>query len=110
MVHIKVGLTTSLNRRYSEHLRNCPALQPVLLGYFPPSPGDENPNLGVGRIIPGNKLPYIHLVEKLVHLELADVATNAPYLHQLFPQSASGGQRLGVTPQRIPCPSCESTR
>ncbi|KAI1796691.1 hypothetical protein LXA43DRAFT_879425 [Ganoderma leucocontextum] len=51
------GRTTSIPRRISEHRRRCPSFKPVLLGCYP--------------------APFCHLLERLVHLELTDIATKS---------------------------------
>ncbi|EJF56433.1 hypothetical protein BD309DRAFT_878036 [Dichomitus squalens] len=101
-----VGRTNQLNRRYSEHLRNCPSLHPVLLGYYPPNPDESPEDLAAGRIKPGRMVPYVQRLERLVHLELADVAVNAPYLSPTLPHQTPKGSRMGIVPERVPCKSC----
>ena len=92
-------------RRWGEHRRHCPLLQPRLLGYFP-SNGETPADLDAGRVNSGsNRTPNSHLLECVVHKELADVAVNAPYLS---PHGNTGGLGLGVTQTRVTCPSCES--
>ena len=104
MLHIKVGRTNDMARRWGEHRRRCPLLQPTLLGYFP-SNGETPRDLDGGVVNPGGKTtPNSHLLERVVHKELADVAVHAPYLS---PNGNSGGMGLGATQTRGPCPSCE---
>ena len=104
MLHIKVGRTNDMARQWGEHRRRCPLLQPTLLGYFP-SNGETPGDLDAGVVNPGGKTtPNSHLLECIVHKELADIAVNAPYLS---PNGNSGGLGLGATQTRAPCPSCE---
>lgn len=135
VVIVKVGRTNELNRRLSEHFRHCGATQqPVILGYYPssassepstsedpsePSPDgnhetDDTPaaesqssDLSLAHLQPGEPAPFVQRLERLIHLELADVETNAPYLSVHYPGKASRGLRLGTATARTPCASCE---
>ena len=92
-------------RRWGEHRRHCPLLQPTLLGYFPPN-GETLSELDAGVVNPGGKTtPNSHLLERVVHKELADIVVHAPYLS---PNGNLGGLGLGATQTRVSCPSCES--
>ena len=102
---IKVGRTNDMARRWGEHRRRCHLLHPKLLGYFP-SNGETPNDLDAGVVNPGgSKTPNSHLLERVVHKELADTAVHAPYLS---PNGNTGGLGLGATQSRGPCPSCES--
>ena len=101
---IKVGRTNDMARRWGEHQRRCPLLQPKLLGYFPPN-GETPSDLDAGVVNPGGPpTPNSHLLERVVHKELTDVAVHAPYLS---PNGNSGGLSLGAPQTRDACPSCE---
>ena len=101
---MKVGRTNDMSRRWGEHCRRCPLLQPTLLGYFP-SNGETPNDLDAGIVNPGGPVTASsHLLERVVHRELADVAVHAPYLS---PNGNTGGLFLGVAQTRGPCPSCE---
>ena len=91
-------------RRYKEHRRRCPSLRPTLLGYYP-SNGESRSDLAAGRLNPNKKTLASHLLERVVHLELTDVAIHAPYLS---PNGASGGLHLGATQVHRACQSCKS--
>ena len=100
---MKVGRTNDMARRWGEHRRRCPLLQPTLLGYFP-SNGETPNDLDAGIVNPGGPItPSSHLLERVVHRELADLALHAPYLS---PNGNTGGLFLGVAQTRGPCPSC----
>ena len=104
ILKMKVGRTNDMARRWGEHRRHCSLLQPRLLGYFP-SNGETPADFDAGRVNSGGKkTPNSHLLERVVHKELADVAVNAPYLS---PNGNSGGLGLGATQTRGACPSCE---
>ena len=110
-----------MNRRLAEHNNKCRSMRPVLFGYYPPSnerngptPGASNastgdlatndlgPSLALSMIRPGEKVPYWHILECLVHLELADVAANSHPVLGIVP-----GARSGVQVPRQPCVDCE---
>ena len=103
IIRIKVGRTNDMIRRYKEHHRRCPSLQPTLLGYYP-SNGESPQDLAAGRLRPNKKTSSSHLLERVVHLELTEVAVHAPYLS---PNGASGGLNLGATQVHCACQSCE---
>ena len=90
-------------RRWGEHRRHCSLLRPKLLGYFP-SNGETQSDLAAGRLNPSTKTACSHLLENVVHRELADIAVHAPYLS---PDGKTGGLNLGATQTRSACPSCE---
>ena len=122
IVHFKVGRTIAMNRRLAEHNNKCRSSRPALLNFYPtpetnePTPGasDEStgelatnanpsqPNLTLSMIQPGEKSLYSHMLERLVHLELSDIAANShPALGII-----SGG-RTGVQMPRRPCADCK---
>ena len=103
IIRIKVGRTNDIVRRYKEHRRHCPSLRPTLLGYYP-SNGENRLDLAAGRLRPNKKTRSSHLLERVVHRELTDVAIHAPYLS---PNGASGGLRLGAAQTHHACKSCK---
>ncbi|KAI1794780.1 hypothetical protein LXA43DRAFT_882957 [Ganoderma leucocontextum] len=104
LVHIKVGRTNAMNRRMAEHLHKCPSGRPLLLGYYPRPHGAAQAELSLARIKPGVKVPFADMLEELVHLELADIASNA------LPSGAvKPGERRGVNRRRRPCVDCGRT-
>ena len=90
-------------RRHGEHRRRCPLLRPTLIGYFPLN-GEAAQSLAAGRINPAGRTNSSHLLERVVHSELTDVAVHAPYLSF---NGLTGGLSLGMAQARAPCPSCE---
>ena len=111
VVHIKVGRAVKLNKRLGEWDDQCQSKETHLRGYWPMSEDAESNGMMRGRVQVGPPGPYCHRVERLVHLELADLALNAPYLHPDFPNVKSdvgignGGKRSAV---RRECPDCET--
>jgi hypothetical protein len=72
--------------------------------------GTNGTSLLRGRVKPGEPGPLCHRLERLVHLELADLAVHAPYLEQGFPKAtakaknakANGTTSAPATPGRSP--------
>ncbi|KAI1785496.1 hypothetical protein LXA43DRAFT_899781, partial [Ganoderma leucocontextum] len=64
LVHIKVGRTNDIARRLAQHRRRCPSFKPSLLGRYPWYTG---PDL----------IPYCDRVERLVHVELSELAAKS---------------------------------
>ena len=108
MVHIKVGRAVKLTKRLAEWDKQCQSKQTHLRGFWPITADAEAGNLARGRVQVGDPGPWCHKVEKLVHLELADLALNAPYLDPDFPNvKSSGGSSTDRVASRAPCPDCE---
>ncbi|KAL5490567.1 hypothetical protein ACEPAI_5400 [Sanghuangporus weigelae] len=74
---VKVGRTSvHLNKRLDQWRKACPAMEPKLLGWWPGNIMIKNFRKTpiYSRIEPGPKGVYSRKLEKLVHLELADLA------------------------------------
>ncbi|KAI1786477.1 hypothetical protein LXA43DRAFT_897882, partial [Ganoderma leucocontextum] len=67
LVHIKVGRMNDIARRLSEHHCRCPLFEPFLLGHYPAK----------ARLRASCLVPYCDLLERLVHLELTDLAVKS---------------------------------
>ncbi|EJD46097.1 hypothetical protein AURDEDRAFT_63622 [Auricularia subglabra TFB-10046 SS5] len=77
-VHLKVGRTNNVTRRLHEWGKQC-GKEVVPRGLWPAPEGDGASML-IGRIRPGPAGPFVNRLERLIHLELADLAVMAPYL------------------------------
>lgn len=70
LVYIKVGRTSTMNRRIATYLLTCPPKLPTRLGYDCPWPnGATKAELPLARVNPGSKVPLARMPEDLVHLE-----------------------------------------
>ena len=108
MFHIKVGRAVKLTKRLAEWDKQCQSKQTHLRGFWPSTPEADGGNLARRRVRVGEPGPYCHRVERLVHLELADLAANTPYLNAAFPNVKGGnGNGNGRATVRAPCPDCE---
>lgn len=77
-VHLKVGRTNNVHRRLHEWGKQC-GKEVVPRGLWP-APADEGASMLLGQIRPGPMGPFAARLERLIHLELADLAVLAPYL------------------------------
>lgn len=82
-------------KRIDQWGKQCGSKEQVLRGWWPGTVEDEdgdpaaNVSLMKGRVKAGDKGPLCHRLERLVHLELADLAANAPYLDPDYPNNIS---------------------
>lgn len=88
-LRFKVGRTGNLRQRLHDWNKQCPSKENVLCGWWP---GIKEAEDGItvidlssesnfADIDPGERGPFTHRLERLVQLELADLAVNAPYLN-----------------------------
>ena len=86
-IHLKVGRAVNLVKRIDQWGKQCGSKEQVLRGWWPGTVEDDEgggPSLMKGRVKAGDKGPHCHRLERLVHLELADLAVNSPYLDADF--------------------------
>ncbi|OCH89104.1 hypothetical protein OBBRIDRAFT_713073, partial [Obba rivulosa] len=105
-IHFKVGRAVKLNKRLDEWSKQCGSKEQVLRGWWPGTVEmDQNSHMK-GRVDPGHPGLWCHRVERLVHLELADLAVNAQYLDPEYPnQKAKPGDGKAKL-KRKPCTDC----
>ncbi|EGN96195.1 hypothetical protein SERLA73DRAFT_162096 [Serpula lacrymans var. lacrymans S7.3] len=88
-IQLKVGRAVNLVKRLDQWGKQCGSKEQVLRGWWPGTVEDDDDNssgsLMKGRIKAGEKGPLCHRLERLVHLELADLAAYAPYLDPKYP-------------------------
>jgi hypothetical protein len=114
----------NVNQRMSQWTRQCGSREQVLLGLWPGAdagPGGADPaTLMRGRVDAGPSGKGSHRLERLVHLELADLVVNRPYLAPDWPNCAApkpsaagtGTPKKGAAarPARERCEDCEFAR
>ncbi|KAE8350943.1 meiotically up-regulated gene 113-domain-containing protein [Aspergillus coremiiformis] len=69
-IRLKIGRANNVQRRLNEWTRQC-SNHLTLIRYYPYTPSAPGPSKGPA-VDPGRKVPYVHRVERLVHLELND--------------------------------------
>lgn len=114
-VHYKVGRTTSLKKRINQWDRQCGSKEQILIGHWPSN--GESSKLK-GKLQDGEKGPHCHRLEKLIHVELADVSENTPYLLRGWPKpdmnslttKASGSGSDSSTPPGTPTKKKKTSR
>ncbi|ETW85413.1 hypothetical protein HETIRDRAFT_311200 [Heterobasidion irregulare TC 32-1] len=85
-IHIKVGRTTVLNNRIDQWNKQCNSTEPNLLGWWPDGThSDTVIRLMAGRVEAGRKGALCHRLERLVHIELFDLAARNLHLDPAFP-------------------------
>ncbi|KAJ3534462.1 hypothetical protein NM688_g7134 [Phlebia brevispora] len=109
-IYLKVGRANNVVRRIDEWSKQCGSKEQVLRGYWPTGlePGDGT--LMRGRMQPGKPGMWCHRLERLVHLELADLSVNTQYLHKEFPRASSAPSSKPNTThnarRKVQCPDC----
>lgn len=91
MIRLKVGRSVDLVKRLNEWQRECESKEQIVRGWWPGKIMDKNfeTSLLKGRVQSGPRGKYCHKLERLVHLELADLVVHAPYLNKNFPNVSS---------------------
>ncbi|TFK42697.1 hypothetical protein BDQ12DRAFT_719544 [Crucibulum laeve] len=120
-VKLKVGRTTNIVRRLDQWGKQCGSKEPIPRGFYPGTVEYEGTgSLVKGMVKPGDKTPWIHRLERLIHLELADLAATSVYLELKWPNieaipensssslspSKNGGKSAMGRIQMQPCPDC----
>lgn len=106
LISLKVGRATNLNRRMDQWGKQCGSKEQILRGFWPGGMGKEGVPMK-GLVQAGPKGPWCHRLERLVHIELADVAMSAPYLEAGYPNiEASKEVDKGDKRDVKKCPDC----
>ncbi len=121
-VKLKVGRAVNLVKRIDEWSKQCSSKEQVLRGWYPgvvdseDGDGDGEVSLLKGKVRAGTKCPLCHRLERLVHLELADLAFAQAYLDPSWPDvseppevsgnATSTAKNKGRT-YVAPCPDCK---
>lgn len=96
VAHLKVGRTVNLTQRIHQWARQCGSRPQTLRGYWPgtvqaagPDEDDEVTTLLRGHVDAKAAGKGSHRLERLIHLELADLVDNAQYLDANWPKAPS---------------------
>ncbi|KAJ7349151.1 hypothetical protein DFH08DRAFT_778108 [Mycena albidolilacea] len=107
-IQLKTGRTTHLVRRLDQWTKQCSSKEHVLRGWFPggvdPETGLPATSLMKGRVAAGSKGASCHRLERLIHLELADLVAEGQYLKSDWKSFKKGQQPVIdlVTPPSTP--------
>ncbi|PWY91421.1 DUF1766-domain-containing protein [Aspergillus sclerotioniger CBS 115572] len=82
-IRLKIGRANNVQRRLNEWSRQC-SHEISLIRYYPYTPSTPQPSpsrrgaqqhddSSSSTLVPGRKVPHVHRVEHLIHLELSDV-------------------------------------
>lgn len=104
-IQLKVGRTKNLTKRIHEWSKQCGSKEQILRGWWPGVP-DEERELLKGTVVAGDPGPWVHKLERLVHLELADLTLNTPFLDPKFPRNVADLSAPRAVPVRSTCPDC----
>ncbi|KAJ4471578.1 hypothetical protein J3R30DRAFT_3299527 [Lentinula aciculospora] len=87
-ISLKVGRAVNVVKRLNQWGKQCGSKEQVLRGWYPgevdTDSEEANDTVGQslmkGRVKAGGRGVWCHRLERLIHLELADLAVHAPYL------------------------------
>ncbi|KZT20283.1 DUF1766-domain-containing protein [Neolentinus lepideus HHB14362 ss-1] len=96
LVYLKVGRAVNLVKRLDQWSKQCGSKEQVLRGYYPDQ-NDTKESMMKGRVRAGEKGAWCHRLERLVHLELEDLAEGMVYLDPGWP-NVSAPKRVNPTP------------
>ncbi|KAH8979875.1 hypothetical protein EDB83DRAFT_2493431 [Lactarius deliciosus] len=105
LINLKVGRATNLNRRMNQWGKQCGSKEQVLRGFWPGGMGREGVSMK-GLVQTGPKGPWCHRLERLVHIELSDLAMFAPYLETGYPSIRAKMTNNGGNRDVKKCPDC----
>ncbi|KAG1882867.1 hypothetical protein F4604DRAFT_309799 [Suillus subluteus] len=113
---LKIGYSNDVKKRHAEWKNKCRSSIKDVRGWWPGTiieAKDDN-EMSIQELIGNNrqgaKGPMAEHLERLVHIELNDLATHAPYLHPNFPDvHFSDVPRLPKAAPK-PCRDCNGTK
>jgi len=107
-VRLKVGRATNLNRRMDQWSKQCGSKEQILRGFWPGGMDKDGVPMK-GLVQAGPKGPWCHRVERLVHIELADLVEHTPYLEDGYPNvPASKDVKKAGKKDVKRCPDCKT--
>ena len=109
---MKIGFSKDVKKRHAEWKKTCHSSIRDIRGWWPLTiiEDKDDDEISIQKLIgddhQGIKGPMAEQLERLVHIELKDLATHAPYLHPNFPDvHFSDIPRLPKVKTK-PCPDC----
>ncbi|KAG2348419.1 hypothetical protein BDR05DRAFT_874473, partial [Suillus weaverae] len=113
---LKIGYSNNVKKRHAEWKNNCRSSIKDVRGWWPQTiieAKDDDEMLIRKRIEgndQGNKGPMAEQLERLVHIELKDLATHAPYLHPEFPDIHFSAVPRQPKADSKPCRDCNGIK
>lgn len=96
-MHLKVGRTVQITKRLDKWAKQCSSRPHIFRGFWPPTEASGGSStLDLGRLHIGLPGPWCHRLERLIHIELADLAVYAPYLEPDFKNLTGGFGDAGL--------------
>ncbi|KAI6036927.1 hypothetical protein PISMIDRAFT_685748 [Pisolithus microcarpus 441] len=97
LIRLKVGRTVNLKKRLDQWDKQCGSREQVLRGWWPGTVEPDADNGTNGSLLraqlkAGDPGPLCHRLERLVHIELADLSFYAPYLEPEWPKTNNSKQ------------------
>ena len=117
VIQLKVGRTVNLVKRLDQWDKQCGSKVQIPRGWWPGTVENDNEtgvSLLKGNIKAGDPGPFCHRVERLVHIELADLSLHAPYLASGWVNNTSDHTtrppNRKTSAEETTCPDCECTK
>jgi len=112
-IQLKVGRAVNLVKRIDQWSKQCSSKEQIIRGWYPGTveADEDEQSLMKGRIKPGAKVPWCHRLERLIHLELADLVATRAYLEPGWPNVSASALKAGAiaSVKRTPCTDCRKT-
>lgn len=117
VIQLKVGRAVNLTKRLDQWGKQCGSKVQIVRGWWPGTVEDDSDDDGTngsllkGNIKAGEPGPLCHRVERLVHIELADLVVHTPYLDSKFPKvdNSTSSPSFSGSPKKAtmkPCLDC----
>jgi len=111
-IKLKVGRAVNLVKRIDQWGKQCSSKEQVIRGWYPGivEADEDEKSLMKGRIKAGVKVAWCHRLERLIHLELADLVATGAYLDPGWPDGkmstsiSKDGEIRSM--KRAPCADC----
>ncbi|KAJ3935978.1 MAG: hypothetical protein NXY57DRAFT_337268 [Lentinula lateritia] len=100
-ISLKVGRAVNVVKRLNQWGKQCGSKEQVLRGWYPGEVDNDSEeandtvdqSLMKGRVKAGGRGVWCHRLERLIHLELADLAVHGPYLQPGWEAFTKGSGR-----------------
>ncbi|KAF9448341.1 hypothetical protein P691DRAFT_800908 [Macrolepiota fuliginosa MF-IS2] len=116
-IKLKVGRAVNLVKRIDQWGKQCGSKEQVLRGFYPGNVEEDEGSLMKGRVQAGEKAAWCHRLERLIHIELADLVSTCVYLEPGWPKMETSSSPSAVSKLKAngtgngsnkPCPDCGS--